>query len=78
MLLQANNGYICLNRGQDLQLNGGANGSIGGSEMTSHGSGINVAPDAAYPVNVTGTAAACTPSNTTCHTRSGAELWTAP
>ena len=54
MLLQANNGYICLNSGQDLQLNGGANGSIGGIEMTSHGSGINVVPDAAYPVNVTG------------------------
>ena len=54
MLLQANNGYVRLDSGQDLQLNGGANGSIGGIEMTSHGSGIHVTPDAAYPVNVTG------------------------
>lgn len=54
MMLQANNGYIRLDSGQDLHLNGGANGSIGGIEMTSHGSGINVTPDASYPVNVSG------------------------
>ena len=54
MLLQAYNGSINLSSGQDLQLNGGTNGSIGGIVMTSHGSGISVTPDSAYPMNVSG------------------------
>ena len=54
MLLQSYNGYLRLDSGQTLQLNGGANGSVGGVKVTSHGASIDVTPDSAYPVNVTG------------------------